>query len=158
MSERLKELLHSAGRQVAEIACDVLSAGVIIFFVLKVIESIGFWTTVICGGFVGLILAYPAVHEKLRRWAVCPHRIRGGQTQNLRETCTRIAKEIEETTRRDRELQEQRERIEAAADDLQRREQLRLRPLMPRIGDFLSLHPRDFETLIAGMFERLASK
>ena len=26
---------------------------------------------------------------------------------------------------------------------------------MPRIGDFLSLHPRDFETVIAGTFERL---
>jgi transcription elongation GreA/GreB family factor len=156
MSKRLKEILHYAGRRIAEIACGLLPAGVIIFLVLKVIENIGLWTTVICGGFVGLVLvSNPAVRERLRRRAVCPHGIRGGQTQTLCETCTRIAKEIEEAARHDRELQEQRERIEAAADDLQRREQLRLRPLMPRIGDLLSLHPRDFETVVSGMFERL---
>lgn len=145
MSERLKEILHSARRQIAEIGYLVIAGGVTIFvlstvgiislfLLLKVIESIGLWTTVICGGFVGLLLVNnPAVRETLKKRAVCPHGIRGGQTQNLCETCSGIAKEFEEATRRDRELQEQRERIDAEADELQRQEQLRLRPLMPKI-------------------------
>ena len=85
MSERFKEILHYAGRQIAEIACAVFPAGMIIFLVLKVIESVGFWTTVVLGGLVGLLLlvSNPTVRERVRRWAVCPHGIRGGRNSKI---------------------------------------------------------------------------
>ena len=52
-------------------------------------------------------------------------------------------------------LQDHRERIKVAAGDLQRREQLRLASLMPNIEELRALSPRDFESVIAQMFERM---
>jgi hypothetical protein len=113
-----------------------------------VIKLLGWWIAA-AAGVAGLALM------QRERWASCPHGQRGGKTQNLCEKCIQEQKDIEEKARRERELQERQERVEVAADDLQHSEQLRLAPLMPNIEELRSLDPRDFENVIAGMFERM---
>jgi TPR repeat protein/HJR/Mrr/RecB family endonuclease len=89
-------------------------------------------------------------------WAPCSHGIPRGKTENRCETCVREQKEIEETRRRERELQERQKRIDTAADRLRDTERLRLaKSLVPNIEELRGLSWQQFEDEVARMFERM---
>jgi restriction endonuclease Mrr len=79
-----------------------------------------------------------------QQWASCPHGVRGGKAQNLCKFCVQEQNAIKEKNR-----------IAAAADKLQRDETSRLDKLMLSIEELRSLSPRDFENIVARMFERM---
>ncbi len=89
-------------------------------------------------------------------WAPCPHGIPRGKTENRCETCVCEQKEIEENHRREQELRQRQQRIDAAAASLRDSERSRLaKSLVPRIEELRGLTWQQFEDEVARMFERM---
>jgi TPR repeat protein len=92
-------------------------------------------------------------------WAPCPHGIPRGKTENLCERCVCKQKEIEENHRREREIRERQERIDAAAAGLRDDERSRLaKSLVPKIEELRGLSWQQFEDEVSRMYERIGFK
>jgi HJR/Mrr/RecB family endonuclease len=124
-----------------------------------------FWIFIAAGFFFGwLFVVVPAglvivafgLLSWWASWAPCPHGVPRGKTENSCQTCVREQNEIEEARRRERELKERQQRIDAAADRLRDSERLRLaKSLVPNIEELRGLSWQQFEDEVARMFGRM---
>ena len=97
-----------------------------------------------------------AVLDGLKRWVSCPHGVLAGKYKNRCEKCVRERTEIEENRKRQHELWERQQRIDAAAKSLRENERLRLvKSLVPSIEELRQISWQHFEDEVARMFERL---
>ncbi len=90
-------------------------------------------------------------------WAAkCPHGSLGGRTQDRCQKCVQEKAEASEREQRAREARQRQQQIDDKANELRRREQLRLAKLLvPSLKKLRKLNPYRFEYLVADMFKRL---